>query len=97
MTSFSDDLAQAGYATGISSGNTINSLQSELDNGPLVALIKYGEANHAVVVTGVSHGRVTFADPWGGVYRSYTEGEFSQRWQDLGQGQGGFIYTVRPN
>lgn len=95
VESFSDDLREIGYSLTTSRGHSIETLKTQLQNGPVVALGSMHGGNHAFVVTGAANGKVSIADPWQGVTRTFTEKQFDALWGAV-DGGNRWLVDVRP-
>ena len=91
---FEDDLMEKGYSYVQQPHGSIETLQTLLKSGPVIAITKMSSGNtHAVVVTGSSEGRISIADPWEGANRVYTDKQFLAMWKSADDG---WLITVRP-
>ncbi|MCB2160548.1 C39 family peptidase [bacterium] len=108
LSNLTDELNDLGY-NNISQrvGVTMDNLQSELKNGPVIvttgvslvgssdvprAITGSGSTIHAMVVTGVSDNIVYVNDPWSGSRLEFSQEQFSTMWSN---GQNGY-YAIRP-
>jgi predicted double-glycine peptidase len=85
-----DELRSLGYQTVEDRiGSNFESLQKDVEKGPVVAVVKLGMQksgyNHAVVVTGISEdgSKVLVNDPWDGKTHEYSADTFKASWATL--------------
>lgn len=95
VTSFVDDMSEIGYKVTPTPGHSITDLKTKLADGPVVALGSMHGGNHAFVVTGAADGKITIADPWEGVNRTFTEQQFDAIWGAMDNGNR-WLVDVRP-
>jgi uncharacterized protein YvpB len=94
--SFADDMSEIGYSVTTTPGHSIADLKIKLEDGPVVALGRMHGGNHAFVVTGAEDGKISMADPWEGVNRTFTEQQFEGLWAAMDNGKH-WLVDVRPN
>jgi len=87
-TRIHDEVMNLGYGVAQDyMGSDFETLRREVEQGPVVAVVKLGMAasgdNHAVVVKGISPdgSMVSVNDPWTGQSHTYSRTQFTQSWR----------------
>lgn len=80
-----DELEKLGYSANDQTNASFDDLQSAVESGPVVALVKLGMKesgyNHAVVVTNIGEdGTIFVNDPWTGKSNQYNKETFINSW-----------------